>query len=205
MKQRSAEWFEARKNRITASNVGAILGRNPYRTRADVMRDMVREYHGAEREFTGNAATEWGTHNEDGALIDYKLKTTHEVETVGFITREDWAGASPDGLVGDKGGVEIKCPYSLRISPCPVPFKPLADQPHYYDQVQFTLWVTGREWWHFFQWAINETKLEVAHVDKDWQNENLPRLRQFYAEYLEERDNPEHLQPRRAVLDTEEA
>lgn len=205
MEQRSPEWFEARKNRITASNVGAILGNNPYRTRHDAMRDMVREYHGAPREFTGNAATEWGTHNEDGALFDYKMKTTHEVEQVGFITREDWAGASPDGLVGNKGGVEIKCPYGIRIAPCPVPFKPLADQPHYYDQVQFTLWVTQREWWHFFQWTINETKLETVEVDTDWQNENLPRLRQFYAEYLTERDNQEHLAPRRPSLDTPEA
>lgn len=205
MQQRSPEWFEARKNRITASNVGAILGNNPYRTRHDAMRDMVREYHGAPREFTGNAATEWGTHNEDGALFDYKMKTTHEVEQVGLITREDWAGASPDGLVGNKGGVEIKCPYGIRIAPCPVPFKPLADQPHYYDQVQFTLWVTKREWWHFFQWTINETKLETVEVDTDWQNENLPRLRQFYAEYLTERDNPEHLAPRRPSLDTPEA
>lgn len=205
MRQRSPEWFEARKNRITASNVGAILGNNPYRTRHDAMRDMVREYHGAPREFTGNAATEWGTHNEDGALFDYKMKTTHEVEQVGLITREDWAGASPDGLVGDKGGVEIKCPYGIRNAPCPVPFKSLADQPHYYDQVQFTLWVTQREWWHFFQWTINETKLETVEVDADWQNENLPRLRQFYAEYLTERDNQEHLAPRRPSLDTPEA
>lgn len=205
MQQRSPEWFEARKNRITASNVGAILGNNPYRTRHDAMRDMVREYHGAPREFTGNAATEWGTHNEDGALFDYKMKTTHEVEQVGLITREDWAGASPDGLVGNKGGVEIKCPYGIRIAPCPVPFKPLADQPHYYDQVQFTLWVTQREWWHFFQWTINETKLETVEVDADWQNKNLPRLRQFYAEYLTERDNHEHLAPRRPSLDTPEA
>lgn len=47
MEQRSEEWFEARKNRITASAVGAILGNAPYATRDDVMRRMVREYHGA--------------------------------------------------------------------------------------------------------------------------------------------------------------
>ena len=59
--QRSKEWFEKRKGLITGSSVGAILGVNPWRTPADVMRSMVREYHGAESEFKGNIATEYGT------------------------------------------------------------------------------------------------------------------------------------------------
>ena len=58
--QRSEEWFDARKDKITASNVGAILGLSPYKKPDDVMREMVRAHFGAEREFTGNAATQWG-------------------------------------------------------------------------------------------------------------------------------------------------
>lgn len=202
--QKSPEWFAARRDRITASSVGAILGNNPYRTRADAMRDMVREHHGAEREFKGNVATEYGTNNEAGALTEYRIETLHDVEQVGFIIREDWAGCSPDGLVGDKGGVEIKCPYGLRNEDQPA-FKSLAEQPHYFDQVQFTLWVTQREWWHFYQWSPNGTKLETVYPDEEWQAGNLPRLRQFFAEYLEERDNSEHLQPRRVEINTPQA
>jgi len=207
MKQRSPEWFAARRSRITASMVGAILGVAPYMTRADAKRAMVREALGEEREFTGNIATEYGTNNEAGALIDYRLETTHEVEELAFIAKEDWAGASPDGLVGKKGGVEIKCPYGLRKAESPVPFKTLADQPHYYAQVQFTLWITGREWWHFFQWCPAGTKLELVKPDTDWQDENLPKLRQFHAEYLYElKNNPdEYRAPKRAVIDTPEA
>lgn len=207
MKQQSEEWFAARVGKVTASLVGAILGVNPYMTRADAMRVMVREALGAEREFTGNVATRWGQANEAGALTDYRLETLHDVRVVGFIERDDWAGASPDGLIGDKGGVEIKCPYSLRDAIAPVPFKPLEDQPHYYAQVQFTLWVTGRQWWHFFQWAPNGTKLEVVRPDQDWQDLNLPVLRQFHAEYLHElANNPdEYFAPKRVVIDTPEA
>jgi len=205
MEQRSEAWFEARRGRVTASNVGAILGHSPHRSRKDVMRGMVREYHGADREFQGNVATDWGTQNEAGAIIDYKLKTMHDVKAIGFVEREDWAGASPDGLVGKDGGIEIKCPFGIRTAHCPVPFKTLAEQPHYYDQVQFTLWVTQRQWWHFFQWTINETKLEIAKVDQDWVDSNIPRLRQFHAEFLSEIDNPEHLEPRHPVIDTPEA
>jgi len=204
MKQKSPEWFEARKNRVTASMVGAILGLNPYMTRDDAMRAMVRESLGAEREFQGNVATEWGTNNEPGALIDYRIETLHEVEEVGFIPYEDWAGVSPDGLVGDKGGVEIKCPYGLRKAEAPVPFKPLEDQPHYYAQVQFTLWVTGREWWSFFQWAPNGTHHRVIKPDGDWVADNIPRLRQFHAEFMDELENnaDDHLAPKRVTIDT---
>jgi len=207
MQQRSPEWFEARKNRITASSVGAILGLSPNMKRADVMRNMVREALGAEREFKGNVATEWGTNNEAGALIDYRFKTELDVQEVGFVTYEDWAGCSPDGLIGDNAGLEIKCPYGLRTAHCPVPFKTLAEQPHYEAQVQFSMFVTGREAWHFFQWTPRETRLETVEFDPHWVDKNVPILRQFYAEFLHELENnaDEHLAPKRQKIDTPEA
>jgi len=207
MEQRSAAWFEARKGRVTASLVGAILGLSPYMSRADAMRVMVREALGAEREFQGNIATEFGTRNEAGALLDYRIETTHEVQEVGFIPFEDWAGCSPDALVGDAGMVEIKCPFSLRDAPAPVPFKMLAEQEHYAAQVQFQLYVTGRKWCHFWQWAPNGTKLEVVYPDPDWQAVNIPALRQFHAQFLDEVANnaAEHLAPKRVEIDTPEA
>lgn len=181
MEQRTNEWFEARKGRITASSVGAILGNAPYATRDDVMRRMVREYCGAEPEFEGNIATEYGTRNEAGALTEYQMETGNAVQAVGFITRDDWAGCSPDGFFGEYSGLEIKCPFGLRKDDEPA-FKTLAEQPHYYDQIQFSLWVTYKLTWDFYQWSPRGTKLETVGVDHDWQSYSLPRLRQFYAE-----------------------
>lgn len=205
--QRTPEWFQQRRNRVTASLVGAILGLSPYMSRADAMRVMVREALGAEREFKGNVSTDYGTRNEPGALIDYRLETQNDVQAVGFVPFEDWLGASPDGLIGDDGGLEIKCPYGLRDAEKPVPFKSLAEQPHYYAQVQASLFVTGREWWDFFQWAPKGTKLERAFSDQAWRDDNIPRLRQFHAEFLHElKNNPdEYLAPKRVVIDTPEA
>ena len=205
MEQRTEEWHAARKGRITASSVGAILGHAPYATRDDVMRRMVREWVGAEPEFEGNIATEYGTRNEAGALTEYMMETGNAVEAVGFIAREDWAGCSPDGLVSDNCGLEIKCPFGLRKDEAPA-FKPLADQPHYYDQIQFSMWVTGRPWWDFYQWSPRGSRLELVDMSEDWQDENLPKLRQFYAEYLAEREEPAiHLEPKRPIIDTPEA
>lgn len=207
MQQRTPEWHRARAGRITASIAGAILGVAPYMTRQDAMRVMVREWLGAEREFTGNVATEWGEQNEAGALLDYRIETGFDVEEVAFVQKEDWAGCSPDGLVGDDGGVELKCPYGLRKAEPPVPFKTLEEQSHYYAQVQFSLWVTGRAWWDFMQWCPAETTLERAEPDQAWLDENLPRLRQFHAEFLHEVEHnaDEHLAPKRVVIDTPEA
>ena len=205
MEQRSEEWFKARAGRITASSVGAILGLSPHTTRDDVMRRMVREAVGAEKEFTGNIATEYGEYNEPGALLDFQLDIGMTVEPCGFIAFEDWAGASPDGLIGKNAILEIKCPFGKRKDEKPE-FKLLKDQPHYYAQVQFQLLCTGRTLAYFYQWSPKGTMLDMASVDHAWRDENLPKLRQFYAEYLDAVKDPfEHLKPRRVVVDTPEA
>ena len=206
MEQRTSEWFDARKGRITASSVGAILGLAPYATRADVMRRMVREALGAENEFDGNIATKYGVNNESGALIEFEMETGHTVRPVGFVTREDWDGCSPDGLIGNCVGLEIKCPFSLRKEEKPQ-FKTLAEQPHYFAQVQFSMWVTSRLAWYFFQWSPKGTACELVPKSDEWQAENMPILRQFYAEYLHEVEHnaAQHLAPKRADIDTLEA
>lgn len=205
LEQRSEEWHAARKGRVTASSVGSILGMAPYATRADVMRRMVREYHGAENEFTGNIATEYGTRHEDGALIDFRMETGLDVESVGFVEFEDWAGASPDGLIGSDSIIEIKCPFGKRKDADPV-FKTLEEQPHYYAQVQFQLVCTGREKAHFYQWAMGGSKHEIVSASQGWSDENMPKLRQFYAEYLAAIQAPdEYLAPKRVIIDTPQA
>lgn len=206
MEQRSEEWFEARKGRITASVVGAILGNAPYMTREQVMRSMVREYHGAEREFKGNIATEWGTANEEGALFEFQLETGLKVDPVGFLTLGKYWGCSPDGLIGDYTGLEIKCPFGIRKDENPK-FKSIEEQPHYYDQVQFSMWVTDRPSWYFYQWTPHGTMEETVTLNRSWQRENIPKLEAFYGEYMREREHnfEHHLEPLRAVIDTPDA
>lgn len=208
IEQNTPEWYEARKGLVTASNVGAILGHDPNRTRDDVMRAMVRASLGAEPEFTGNIATEYGKRFEDFAADELEwIYLRSDLLPGGWFTREDWAGASPDRQTPGGALVEIKCPYSIRSAPSGVKFKTLEEQPHYYDQMQFQLWVADRRECIFCQWRPNTAATEFVSVDPDWQAENLPKLRQFHAEYLHELANnaDEHLAPRRVVIDTPEA
>ena len=131
--QRSQEWHEQRKLRLTGSRIGAILGLSPWQTPENVLRQMVREYHGAESEFKVNPATEWGNQHETRALLAFMRKTDLQVEQCGFFPYGDRMGASPDGLTSDGGTLELKVPYGLRHGG---KFKSLADQPHYAAKVQ---------------------------------------------------------------------
>lgn len=203
MKQRSKEWFDARKGRITGSNVGSALGVNPYKTPEDLIRQMVREYHGAEPEFVSNAATDHGTFHEDGAAVEYTLETGRAIQQCGFFVHpeHDWLGASPDGLVDDDGLVEIKCPYGKRNDARPE-FKTAEEQPHYLAQMQVEMACAGRKWCDFWQWAPGGTSLERVYRDDDWLEWAIPELYVFYQRYLSELDNPDHLKPLRKTVET---
>ena len=203
MKQRSEEWFEARKGRVTGSNVGAILGLDPYRDADDVMRAMVRDALGAETEFTGNVATEWGSFHEDGAQADFVMETGMAVIECGFFPHENWLGASPDGLIGEDAILEIKCPFRLRDGG---EHRGIVDQPHYYAQMQIEMYCSQRRKAYFWQWAPHATKLEVVERDEWWLDTHIPILFEFYERFLSELKNPdEHLQPKRRNLNTNRA
>lgn len=210
--QRSPEWHAQRIGRVTGSNVGAILSIDPNRKRSDVLRAMVREALGAEKETQGDFVEDvifgYGKINEDGALLDFQMDTGLEVEACGFFPYEDWLGASPDGLTSDGGVLEIKAPWSRRTKDeDQKEFKSLDEQPHYYAQMQIEMLCAGRDKAHFYQWSGHVQKHEVVPLDQPWLDENLPRLKQFWAEYMDElANNPdEHLLPRRITIDTPEA
>ena len=190
VKQRSTEWFEQRKGKITGSRVGAILGLSPFSKPKDVMRAMVRDFHGAESEFVGNVATNYGTANEPAATFDFELETGLNVDETGFHVHPEyyWLGASPDGFIGDSDVIEIKCPYGKRESS---EFTSYIDQPHYYAQTQIEMYCTGRKKCHFFQWSPLGTMIEIIEFSQPWIDENLPKLKDFYDSYLEEIKSPD--------------
>ena len=200
--QRSKEWFEKRKGRVTGSRVGAILGLNPWQTREDVLRAMVREYHGAPSEFEGNIATNYGQSHEEEAILDFTLETGLDVVETGFHPYEDWAGASPDGLIQEDAILEVKCPYGKRNGG---EFKTAQEQEYYGSQIQWEMLCTGRSKAYFWQWSPHVHKLEVINRDDDWLGKNIPVLRQFHAFYLSELDNSEHLEPLRKEINTDRA
>lgn len=120
MIQHSDEWIEARKGNITASRVGDIMkgARGKYlASRETYMMELATEIlTGESAPFFETEAMAHGTATEPIARGAYEAITETWVTEVGFKYSEEFKmGASPDGLIGDKGCIEIKCPNTSTL------------------------------------------------------------------------------------------
>lgn len=203
--QGTREWREQRVGKITASRVGPILGQSTFSNRKQVMREMLLEAQGdlSERDAP---PLRWGREHEAKAAELYQaLYATEELQECGLVEhpKYDWLAASPDRLFGDDGLVEIKCPYSLRNDVCPE-FKPVAEVPQYWHQIQLQLHCTGRKVCHFFQWTPHDYDLQTIERDDTWLDQHFDELLNFIVEYqgrVEQLGEEEDPAWTRAVLD----
>lgn len=116
--QNTPAWLQARAGHVTASRVADVIAtrkrgdgelerRKRYRTEllAEILRGRTADHFVTDE-------MQFGLDNEPLARTAYEMMTGYDVERVGFVLHPTIArcGASPDGLVGDVGGVEIKVP-----------------------------------------------------------------------------------------------
>ena len=158
--QRSEEWFLARKNRLTASNVSAAVGRTTYgKKEVDLPSEIAANIRGETEKTEINEAQAQGINYEAGIRVEYEKRNGVVVREVGFVFNIDrpHLGVSPDGLVGEDGLIEIKCPqkiYERLLDVCEGRTKPyyLKDGipsyifPSHYDQMQTQMAVLGKKW-----------------------------------------------------------
>lgn len=150
--QGSAEWHSMRLGKVTASKVADVVARTKSgygASRANYMAQLIAErLTGVPTEGFTNAAMQWGTDTEPQARAAYEFLTDAEVQEVAFVDHPSIAmsGASPDGLVGDDGLVEIKCPNTAThldtLLTGAIPAK-------YETQMFWQMACTGRAWCDF--------------------------------------------------------
>ena len=152
VEQLSPEWFAQRCGKATASRISDIVAKTKsgYSTsRANYMAQLVveRMTNQVAESYT-NAAMEWGTTNEPFARAAYEAKTGVLVDEVGAIDHPTIAmsAASPDGLVGDDGCLEIKCPNTATHIDTVLGGE-IAKK--YYDQMQWQMACAERDWCDF--------------------------------------------------------
>jgi hypothetical protein len=148
VEQGSPEWFMARSGIPTASNFDRILTpkQRKYASGAGAYRDeLLAEWLlGMPLDHGTTAWMDRGTILEPEARRWYTFQTGREVAEVGFVLRDDgMVGGSPDGFVGDDGGVEIKCPGPAKQ----VPYLLGEASTDHTGQIQGLLMLTGRQWW----------------------------------------------------------
>ena len=151
MEQRTPEWFQKRLGKVTASRIADLMARTksgPAASRANYMAQLVTErLTGRPTEGYESPAMAWGTEQEPNARAAYSARMGVLVDEVDFVDHPELeAGASPDGLVGEDGLIEIKCPNTATmleyIEDRAIPQK-------YRLQMQWQLAVTGRKWCDF--------------------------------------------------------
>lgn len=198
MEQRTPEWFAKRLGLVTASRIADVMAKTKTgasASRSGYMAQLITErLTGAPTEGYQSAAMEWGTEQEPVARAAYEAREGVLVDEVDFVRHPMLeAGASPDGLVGEDGCIEIKCPNTSTmleyIETRSVPRK-------YLLQMQWQLACTGRNWCDFvaFDPRLPEhLRLLVIRVPRD--EAVIAEIAGEVGRFLTElRDRVEHLQ-----------
>lgn len=192
MEQRTDEWFAARLGKATASRVADIVARTKsgYSTsRANYAAQLVCErMTGTKADTFTNAAMQWGVDTEEAARAAYSFMHDVDVEDVGFVDHPavSFSGASPDGLVGDEGMIETKCPISATHIDTLLN-DTVADK--YVVQMQWQMACTGRQWCDFVSYdprLPEEMRLYVRRFPRD--AERISELEREVAAFLKEVD-----------------
>lgn len=171
--QGTAEWHQARLGRVTASRVADVIARTKSgysASRAGYMAELIAERltQTPAASFT-NAAMQWGTEHEPEARAAYEFMAGCDVVEVGFVEHPTigMSGASPDGLVGNDGLVEIKCPNTAThldtLLSQSIPGK-------YQTQMLWQMACTGRQWCDFASYdprMPEHMRLFIARLHRD--------------------------------------
>jgi putative phage-type endonuclease len=188
--QGSPEWFAIRLGKVTASRVCDVIAKTKTgwgAGRANYMAELVAErLTGVPASSYTNAAMQWGTDQEPNARAAYCEQTFDEVTQVGFVHHPHiaMAGASPDGLVGSDGLIEIKCPTTAThldtLLGQAVPDK-------YVVQIQWQLACCERAWCDFVSFDPRlppEMQLFVKRVERD--DKRIGELEEMISTFLDE-------------------
>lgn len=187
--QRTEEWYKARLGKATASCFADIIAKTKSgyaASRGNYKAQLVIErLTGIAQEQYTNGAMQWGIDTEPLAKVAYTMATGNDIEDVGFLVHETIeAGASPDGLIGKDGQIEIKCPntatHIATLKADKVPNQ-------YNTQMQGQMWITGRLWCDFvsFDPRMPEgAQLWIRRVQRD--NEFIAKLEAEIVAFLKE-------------------
>jgi len=173
IKQGTQEWKMLRLGKVTASRVADVIAKTKSgygASRENYMAQLICErLTETVAESYTNAAMLHGTETEPLARAAYESYADVLVDEVAFVPHPiiEMAGASPDGLVGKYGLLEIKAPNTAThidtLISEQVPTK-------YFTQIQWQLCCTRREWCDFVSFdprLPNGLQLFVKRVERD--------------------------------------
>jgi putative phage-type endonuclease len=171
--QNSPEWFAQRLGKVTASRIKDVMAKGKTgeaATRATYRAQLVAErLSGKVAEGFTTASMKWGTDCEPLARAAYEAETGNLVTEVAMIEHPTikMAGASPDGLIGKEGGIEVKCPETKTHIDTILSDKAPSE---YVLQMQWQMACAGMKWVDFISFdprMPSDMQLFVKRVERD--------------------------------------
>ncbi|WP_336277118.1 lambda exonuclease family protein [Bartonella sp. CB178] len=194
MEQRTAQWFQARLGKITASNIYSVINKTakglPTSKYGDYKIKLITErLTGEVIPYYESDDMQWGVEHEEDAIEEYSFIYDAAVTRCGFVPHPtiEMAGASPDGLIGEYGLIEVKCPRStthIRF------FINNEIKPEYLAQMQFQMACTGRKWCDFVSYDPRFTghsahlRLKICRIHRD--EEQIEQINETVKAFLAE-------------------
>lgn len=192
--QRSQEWFEAKRGRISASDVHKCMMAPETKGRRYYIEKIADDLEGIP-DFDDHDLKPWfadGVYYESWARGWYQFTFDTDVTETGFVVHDDydWIGCSPDGLIGTDGLIEIKYrSYMHTFKEHAVDGKVKSVNP----QVQCQMFVTGRTWCDYVNyWRSDDHELEEGHVQRIYRDDEyieetmLPAILTFWDDVANE-------------------
>lgn len=172
--QRSKEWEKVRMGKFTASNFHYLMGHG-YATKTNILMRIAFE------RLTGRLQQPrfWTPDMQRGIDMEpiarrvYERITGNTVRQVGFIERDDWSGASPDGLIGFKKGLEIKCPSRANFLKYK---KRTTIRPDHMTQMQFAMFCGDLETYDYVIYCAGEEPIIQRDIERD--NDKILQIHQ---------------------------
>ena len=184
MEQRSDEWFKAHRGVPSASNFHKIVTsqcKKSSQWNSYLCECVDKMLHGYPTDEYRNEWMEHGIIMEPFAREQYQKEFNVDINQVGFVKRNG-CGCSPDGIVDNRFGIEIKCPSPkvhidyIRADKVPT---------QYYCQIQSSMWITGLKAWDFYSYsATDEMKFFCKMLTSD--KEYHAALNKYIPQFLDE-------------------
>lgn len=146
--QGSDDWLKLRLGMPTASRVKDLMAKGSGKTRANYMDKLISEILlGSVGDEIKTIHMDWGNKTEPQARSMYELENNIDVKQVAFVIKENiFVGCSPDGLIGESGLIEIKCPKTeTQLKTYKMGKIPSIHR----AQIQAQIWICEREWCDF--------------------------------------------------------
>lgn len=182
VEQGSKEWMVLRAGIPTASRFDEIIsptGKQSAQADAYIAELIAETILGCSLDTISNDWIERGKMLEESAVTFYELQRDLDTEKIGFVTTDDGLiGCSPDRLVGDRGGLEIKCPSPAQH----VLYLLDTFRTKYKPQVQGCLWVCELDWWDMLSYHP-EMPPALMRVERD--ESYIKLMKQYMDEFQE--------------------